>query len=407
MKGLERSLYCGQVRAENIGTTVTLNGWVDRRRDLGGLIFVHLRDREGVVQVVFNPERFPAAHKCAESMRSEYVVAVRGEVCHRPEGNVNSELPTGAVEVVAQEAIVLSEAKTPVFAIEDTTDVAEEIRLAYRYLDLRRAPLQRNLRLRHRLYQVVRRYLDGQGFLEIETPVLGKSTPEGARDYLVPSRVNPGEFFALPQSPQIFKQLLMVAGFDRYFQIVKCFRDEDLRADRQPEFTQIDIEMSFVDTEAVLNTMEGLVVDIFREVQGIDLSRPFPRLTYDEAIRRFGMDKPDLRFGLELLDVGDLFAGSPFRGFAQPLAAGGRAMGLNAKGCGGYSRSQLDQLEEFVKDFGAKGLAWFKIGTDGVQSPVAKFLGEETVQRFRELMGGEVGDLLLLCVDRPKAAADA
>ncbi|MEI8191405.1 MAG: amino acid--tRNA ligase-related protein, partial [candidate division NC10 bacterium] len=237
MKGLERSLYCGQVRVANIGTTVTVNGWVDRRRDLGGLIFVHLRDREGVVQVVFNPERFPAAHTCAESMRSEYVVAVRGEVCHRPEGNVNSELPTGAVEVVAQEAIVLSEAKTPVFAIEDTTDVGEEIRLAYRYLDLRRAPLQRNLRLRHRLYQVVRRYLDGQGFLEIETPVLGKSTPEGARDYLVPSRVNPGEFFALPQSPQIFKQLLMVAGFDRYFQIVKCFRDEDLRADRQPEFT--------------------------------------------------------------------------------------------------------------------------------------------------------------------------
>ena len=407
MKGLERSLYCGQVRAANIGATVTLNGWVDRRRDLGGLIFVHLRDREGVVQVVFNPERFPAAHKCAESMRSEYVVAVRGEVCHRPEGNVNSELPTGAVEVVAQEAIVLSEAKTPVFAIEDTTDVAEEIRLAYRYLDLRRAPLQRNLRLRHRLYQVVRRYLDGQGFLEIETPVLGKSTPEGARDYLVPSRVNPGEFFALPQSPQIFKQLLMVAGFDRYFQIVKCFRDEDLRADRQPEFTQIDIEMSFVDTEAVLNTMEGLVVDSFREIGGVDLGRPFPRLTYDEAMRRFGMDKPDLRFGLELQDVGDLFVGSAFRGFAQPLAAGGRAMGLNAKGCGGYSRSQLDQLEEFVKDFGAKGLAWFRIGPDGVQSPVAKFLGEETVQRFRERMGGEEGDLLLLCVDRPKAAADA
>ena len=332
MKGLERSLYCGQVRAANIGTTVTLNGWVDRRRDLGGLIFVHLRDREGIVQVVFNPERFPAAHKCAEGMRSEYVIAVRGEVCHRPEGNVNSELPTGAVEVVAQEAIVLSEAKTPVFAIEDTTDVAEEIRLAYRYLDLRRAPLQRNLRLRHRLYQVVRRYLDGQGFLEIETPVLGKSTPEGARDYLVPSRVNPGEFFALPQSPQIFKQLLMVAGFDRYFQIVKCFRDEDLRADRQPEFTQIDIEMSFVDTEAVLNTMEGLVVESFREIGGIDLGRPFPRLTYDEAMRRYGVDKPDLRFGLELQDVGDLFVGSAFRGFAQPLATGGRAMGLNAKG---------------------------------------------------------------------------
>jgi aspartyl-tRNA synthetase len=407
MKGWERTLYCGEVRAAHAGRIVTLNGWVDRRRDLGGLIFVHLRDREGIVQVVFNPERFAAAHECAEGMRSEFVVAVRGEVCLRPAGMVNMDLPTGEVEVVAQEAMILNEAKTPVFSIEDSTDVAEDLRLTYRYLDLRRAPLQRNLRLRHRFYQVARRYLDAQGFLEVETPVLTKSTPEGARDYLVPSRVNPGQFFALPQSPQLFKQLLMVSGFDRYFQIVKCFRDEDLRADRQPEFTQIDLEMSFVDREDVLSTMEGLVVEIFREVRGLDLPQPFPRLTYDEAMQRFGLDAPDLRFGLELQDVGDLYTGCPFRAFAQPLAAGGRAMALNAKGCGGYPRSQLDQLEDFAKNFGAKGLAWFKIGPEGIQSPVAKFLPEEILQRFRGRMRGEEGDLLLLCVDKPKPAVDA
>src|SRR5512137_365443 len=407
MKGWERTVYCGQVKAAHGEKTVTLCGWVDRRRDLGGLIFVHLRDREGVVQVVFNPEKFPAAHRCAEEMRSEYVVAVRGEVRQRPPESVNPDLPTGAVEVLAHEAIILNDAKTPVFAIEDETSVAEDLRLAYRYLDLRRPPLQRNLRLRHRFYQVTRRYLDSQGFLEVETPVLTKSTPEGARDYLVPSRVNPGEFFALPQSPQLFKQLLMVAGFDRYFQIVKCFRDEDLRADRQPEFTQIDIEMSFVDRDAVLATMEGLIVELFREVRGIEVARPFPRITYDEAIRRFGLDAPDMRFGLELQDVGDLFAGSTFRAFAQPLAAGGRAMALNVKGQGDLTRSQLDQLENFAKGFGAKGLAWFKIGPDGIQSPVAKFLPDAVLQAFRDRMKGEEGDLLLLCVDRPKAAADA
>jgi aspartyl-tRNA synthetase len=407
MTGWERSVYCGQVQAAQVGKTVTLNGWVDRRRDLGGLIFVHLRDREGIVQVVFNPERFPEAHRCAEEMRSEYVVAIRGEVRPRPAESVNDDLHTGAIEVLAHAAIILNDAKTPVFAIADETDVAEDIRLAYRYLDLRRAPLQRNLRLRHRFYQTTRRYLDGQGFVEVETPVLTKSTPEGARDYLVPSRVNPGEFFALPQSPQLFKQLLMVAGFDRYYQIVKCFRDEDLRADRQPEFTQIDIEMSFVDRDAVLATMEGLVVELFRAVRGIELPRPFPRITFDEAIRRFGLDAPDMRFGLELQDVGELFAGCEFRAFAQPLAAGGRAMALRVPGQGEITRSQLDLLENFAKGFGAKGLAWFKVGPDGVTSPVAKFLPATLLQQFRERMGGEPGDLLLLCVDRPKAAADA
>jgi len=403
----KRTLHCGEVRPQQVGAVVTLNGWVDRRRDLGGLIFVHLRDREGVVQVVFNPEQFPAAHECAEAMRSEFVVAVRGEVRVRPEGTVNPAMPTGEVEVLAHEAVVLSEAKTPVFPIEDECGVAEEIRLAYRYLDLRRAPLQRNLRLRHRFYQIVRRYLDARGFLEVETPVLTKSTPEGARDYLVPSRVNPGQFFALPQSPQLFKQLLMVAGFDRYFQIVKCFRDEDLRADRQPEFTQIDVEMSFVDRDDVLEPMEGLVVELFRELRGIELPRPFPRLGYDEAIRRFGLDAPDLRFGLELQEVGELFAGCGFRAFDQALAAGGRALALNVPGQGGISRSQLDGLEAFAKGFGAKGLAWFKQGPEGIVSPIAKFLAPELLARFWARMGAKAGDLVLLCVDRPKAAADA
>jgi aspartyl-tRNA synthetase len=407
MQRWARTMYCGELRAIHVGRVVTLNGWVDRRRDLGGLIFVHLRDREGIAQVVLNPERFAAAHECAKGMRSEFVVAVQGEVARRPPGTENLDLATGEIEVVAHEVMILNEAKTPAFAIEEQSDVAEDVRLTYRYLDLRRGPLQRNLRLRHRFYQVTRRYLDLQGFIEVETPVLTKSTPEGARDYLVPSRVNPGVFFALPQSPQIFKQLLMISGFDRYFQIVKCFRDEDLRADRQPEFTQIDIEMSFVDREAVLTTMEGLVTEIFKEIKGVDLPRPFPRLRYDEAIQRFGLDAPDMRFGWELQDVGDLFAGTSFRAFAQPLQAGGRAMALNAKGCESYSRSQLDQLEEFAKGFGAKGLAWFKIGPDGIQSPITKFLSSEVLARFRERMQGEEGDLLLLSVDKPKAAADA
>ena len=407
MQRWARTMYCGELRAIHVGRVVTLNGWVDRRRDLGGLIFVHLRDREGIAQVVLNPERFAAAHECAKGMRSEFVVAVQGEVARRPPGTENLDLATGEIEVVAHEVMILNEAKTPAFAIEEQSDVAEDVRLTYRYLDLRRGPLQRNLRLRHRFYQVTRRYLDSQGFIEVETPVLTKSTPEGARDYLVPSRVNPGEFFALPQSPQIFKQLLMISGFDRYFQIEKCFRDEDLRADRQPEFTQIDIEMSFVDRETVLTTMEGLITEIFKEIKGVDLPRPFPRLRYDEAIQRFGLDAPDMRFGWELQDVGDLFAGTSFRAFAQPLQAGGRAMALNAKGCEGYSRSQLDQLEEFAKGFGAKGLAWFKIGPDGIQSPITKFLSSEVLARFRERMQGEEGDLLLLSVDKPKVAADA
>ncbi|MFA5026455.1 MAG: aspartate--tRNA ligase [Candidatus Methylomirabilota bacterium] len=407
MREWRRSGYCGELRTADVGRAVTLAGWVDKRRDLGGLIFVHLRDREGIVQAVFNPERFAAAHHLAEGMRSEYVVAVRGQVCRRPDGTINPEMPTGEVEVMVEAATIFSEAKTPVFPIEDQTEVAEEIRLAHRYLDLRRAPLQRNFRLRHRFYQTTRRYLDRHGFLEVETPVLTRSTPEGARDYLVPSRVNPGQFFALPQSPQLFKQLLMISGFDRYFQIVKCFRDEDLRADRQPEFTQIDIEMSFVDRDDILETMEGLVAELFRELKGIELPRPFPRLGFDEAIRRFGLDAPDLRFGLELQDVGELFVGSGFRAFEQALGAGGRAMAMNVKGQGSLTRSQLDQLEAFAKGFGAKGLAWFKLGPDGIVSPIAKFLSADLLQRFRERMQGEEGDLLLLCVDRPKVAADA
>ncbi len=406
MTGWQRTIYAGQIQTSHAGSRVTLNGWVDRRRDLGGLIFVHLRDREGIVQVVFNPERFPAAHAVAEAMRAEFVIAVRGQVAPRPEGTENPDFATGAVEVMAEEAVILNEAKTPVFAIADETGVSEETRLTYRYLDLRRRPLQRNLKLRHRLYQVTRRYLDRQGFLEVETPVLTKSTPEGARDYLVPSRVNPGEFFALPQSPQLFKQLLMVSGFDRYFQIVRCFRDEDLRADRQPEFTQIDIEMSFVDRDTVLDTMEGLVGEIFREIQGIELPRPFPRLPYADAISRFGVDKPDLRFGLELTPVEALFRTSAFRAFAEPLAAGGRAVALRVPERAGVSRSQLDQLEAFAKSFGAQGLAWFRVTPDGVEGPVAKFLGREALEGFRSRTGAVAGDLLLLCVDRAPVAAD-
>jgi aspartyl-tRNA synthetase len=382
-------------------------GWVQRRRDHGGLIFVDLRDREGIVQTVFNPERYPQAHEVARRMRSEFVVAVSGTVRARPTGTENAALPTGAIEVEVREARVLSEAKPPVFAIEEETDVAEEIRLTYRYLDLRRPPMLRNLRLRHRAYQAVRGYLDRHGFIEVETPVLTRSTPEGARDYLVPSRVYPGHFYALPQSPQLFKQLLMIAGFDRYYQIVKCFRDEDFRADRQAEFTQIDIEMSFVDRDDVLTVMEGLVAAIF-EAAGMPAVRtPLPRLSYREAIERFGLDAPDTRFEMELRDLTDLLRGVEAKVFAEPIARGGVVKGMNAKGTASFSRVQIDALVEVAKGFGAKGLAWFKVGTDGVQSPLAKFLEPMIIDRLRERLKGEEGDLLLLVADQPKLASEA
>jgi aspartyl-tRNA synthetase len=381
---------------------------VQRRRDHGGLIFVDLRDREGLVQVVFGPETGPAAHEAAKRLRGEFVVAVTGEVVRRPAGTANAALPTGQVEVRATAAEILNEARTPVFPIEEDSSVAEDLRLTYRYLDLRRPPLQRNLRIRHRAYQVVRGYLAGQGFLEIETPVLTKSTPEGARDYLVPSRVTPGRFYALPQSPQIFKQLLMVAGYDKYFQIVKCFRDEDLRADRQPEFTQIDVEMAFVDREDVLQAMEGLIVELFREVKSVTLATPFRRLPYGEALARFGLDKPDLRFGLELTDASDLFRDSGFKPFAEAVAAGGHVKGIRVPGFAEpLTRKVMDEHTEFVKAFGAKGLTSFKVGSEGLTSPAGKFLTPEALGALARRFGAEPGDALLLLADQPPTVAEA
>ncbi len=406
--GLQRSHYCGAVRASDAGRTVRLVGWVQRRRDHGGLIFVDLRDREGIVQVVFGPEIGATAYEVARRLRGEFVVAVTGEAVRRPAGTENAALPTGEIEVRGAAAEILNEARTPVFPIEDDSSVAEDLRLTYRYLDLRRPPLQRNLRVRHRAYQVVRRYLDAQGFLEIETPVLTKSTPEGARDYLVPSRVNPGAFYALPQSPQIFKQLLMVAGYDKYFQIVKCFRDEDLRADRQPEFTQIDVEMAFVDREDVLAAMEGLVVELFREVKGVTLATPFRRLSYPEALARFGLDKPDLRFGLELTDATDLFRGSAFVPFAEAVASGGQVKGIRVPGFAEpLTRKVMDELTEFVKAFGAKGLTSFKMGPDGLTSPAARFLTPGTLSGLANRFGAAPGDALLLLADAPAVVAEA
>jgi aspartyl-tRNA synthetase len=404
---LVRTDYCGRLDTSHLGKQVVLMGWVQRRRDHGGLIFVDVRDREGIVQTVFNPERKPEAHEVAHRMRSEFVVAVRGTVHPRPPGTENPSLPSGAIEVAVEEAWILSESKPPVFAIEDESDVSEEIRLAYRYLDLRRPSMLRNLRLRHRSYQAVRGYLDRHGFIEVETPVLTRSTPEGARDYLVPSRLNPGQFYALPQSPQLFKQLLMVAGFDRYYQIVKCFRDEDLRADRQPEFTQIDIEMSFVDREGVLSMMEGLVVALFEAAGKPPLQTPFPRLTYREAIQRFGLDAPETRFGMELCDLTDVMRGVGAKVIAEPIAKGGVVKGINAKGIASFSRAQLDSLVDYVKGFGAKGLAWFKCAADGMESPLVKFLGPMVLERLQERLKGEEGDLLLLVADQPKVAAES
>ncbi|MDE2060494.1 MAG: aspartate--tRNA ligase [candidate division NC10 bacterium] len=406
MGRLKRTEYCGLLRQDHLGNSVVLMGWVHRRRDHGGLIFIDLRDREGIAQTVFNPEHHPEAHEVARRMRAEFVVAIRGRVQARPPGTANALLPTGAIEVVVEEAQILNEAKPPVFPIEEQTDVAEEIRLTYRYLDLRRQSMVRNLRLRHKASQAVHGYLDRHGFVEVETPMLTRSTPEGARDYLVPSRLNPGEFYALPQSPQLFKQLLMVAGIDRYYQIVRCFRDEDLRADRQPEFTQIDMEMSFVDREDVLSVTEGLVAALFEAAGKPSLPRPFPRLTYAEAIDRFGLDAPDTRFGMELADLTEILRGVEAKAFAEPIAGGGVVKGMNVKGCASFSRAQIDGLVDCAKGFGAKGLAWFKVSADGIQSPLAKFLGPIILTRLAERLKGEKGDLLLLVADRVKTAAE-
>ncbi len=400
-----RDVYCGEVKKAQIGEIVTLNGWVQRRRDHGKLIFLDLRDRSGLIQVVFNFEHDAIMFKQAEEIRNEFVLAVKGKVVARSRETVNQKLSTGEIEVLAEELIILNRAKTPPFYIEDGVDVDENIRLRYRYLDLRRPEMQKNLFLRHRVSKLVRDYLDKEGFLEVETPMLTKSTPEGARDYLVPSRGNPGSFFALPQSPQLFKQLLMVAGAERYFQIARCFRDEDLRADRQPEFTQIDIELSFCDQELVLSLMEGMMAHVYAGALGEEISAPFPRMTYQEAMERFGSDKPDTRFGLELNDLSAIVNGVDFKVFRQVLAGGGAVKGINAKGCGHFSRRELDELTAFVAQFGAKGLAYMFVEADGsLRSPIAKFFATETLERMVGLMDGEPGDLLLFVADKREVA---
>jgi len=392
---LKRTDYCGKLRSSDAGREVVLMGWVQRRRDHGGLIFVDLRDREGIAQVVFNPEVNPEVHAKAHKIRSEYVLAVKGDVAMRPPESINADLDTGEIEVLTKELRILNVAENPPFLIEDDVEISENVRLKYRYLDLRRPRLQRNLILRHKVAKAVRTHLDSQGFLEIETPVLTRSTPEGARDYLVPSRVNPGRFYALPQSPQLFKQLLMVSGFDRYFQIVKCFRDEDLRMDRQPEFTQIDIEMSFVDVGDIQKTMEGMMVFIFGEVLDIDLPIPFPVLGYDEALDRYGTDKPDIRFGLELKEISDLVKESGFGIFREVVAGAGIVKGITVKGGAAFSRKELDELVAFTQEYGAQGLSWVKVLSKGWQSPIGKFFDPSSKRAIAERMAAEEGDLML------------
>jgi aspartyl-tRNA synthetase len=403
----KRSHYCGTITAADIGSEVMLMGWAHRRRDHGGLIFIDLRDREGLAQIVFDPAVNSATHAKAEAVRSEYVLAIKGKVIPRPEGTVNPNLRTGEVEVVVSECKLLNPSKTLPFTLDDYVDVAENIRLKYRYLDLRRPQLQENIILRSKVAQTTRRYLSDNGFLEIETPFLTKSTPEGARDFLVPSRINRGQFYALPQSPQIFKQILMISGYDRYFQVVRCFRDEDLRADRQPEFTQIDCEMSFIDREDIITMMEGLIATVFRETKGVEIQLPVPRMTYQESIRRFGVDNPDLRFGLELCELTDLVKGAGFKVFADVAAGGGIIKGLNAKGCAGFSRKEIDDLTEFVKIYGAKGLAYVKMENGEWHSPIAKFFAPEEIAAMNGAFGAEDGDLLLFVADKPKVVNDS
>lgn len=399
---------CGELGDSHIGQGVTLAGWVHRQRSHGGVLFVDLRDRSGIVQVTFNQQKSEAALAIAAEARAEWVLQVRGKVQHRPAGLENVEMPTGSIEVEAAEVVVLNRSKTPPFYIDRETGEAEALRLKYRYLDLRRERMKRNLVLRHRVVKFIRDFLSGRGFVEIETPILTKSTPEGARDYLVPSRVHPGSFYALPQSPQQLKQLLMVAGFERYFQIARCFRDEDSRGDRQPEFSQLDLEMSFVEREDILQLIEELYTRLVEEVSDKKLLfKPFPRLTYREAMDRFGKDNPDLRFGMELIDISDLVAESDYGVFSRAVAEGGQVKGIRAQGLGGYSRKQLDELAGLVATHGAKGLAWLAIQEGGFRSSFAKYLSDEVVAAIVERMEGQPGDLLLFVADRPAVVAEA
>jgi aspartyl-tRNA synthetase len=400
-----RTQTCGQLRSSEVGQSVRLMGWVQQRRDHGSLIFIDVRDRTGLTQVVFNAERNAGVHQSAHALRPEFVVTVGGVVAARPAESKNPDLPTGEIEVLVDSLEILNEAKTPPFQIEDDAEVTEVLRLKYRYLDLRRPKMQRLLGLRHAVAQHVRAFLNAEGFLEVETPVLTKSTPEGARDYLVPSRVNPGSFYALPQSPQLFKQVLMAAGVDRYYQIARCFRDEDLRNDRQPEFTQIDLEMSFVDREQVMSLMERMIAGVFREAAGIDLAPPFPRMTYAEAMGRYGSDKPDLRFGMPLHDMSDFAARSTFKVFKDAVAKGGIVKALIVKGGASMARSRIDALGETAKSFGAKGLAWVKIAGEGqIESVIAKFLDARSLRAG--LPDAAVGDLILFGADTPTVVHD-
>ncbi len=404
---MRRTHTCNQLGAEDVGREVVLAGWVLRRRDHGGVIFVDLRDREGITQVVFNPEVDETVHQKAHDIRSEYVLCVRGNVEKRPEGMTNPNLATGEIEILVTELRILNAAKTPPFMIEDEVEVSESLRLKFRHLDLRRPQLQQNIIRRHKASVSVRNYLVNNGFLEIETPVLTRSTPEGARDYLVPSRVNPGLFYALPQSPQLFKQLLMISGFDRYYQIVRCFRDEDLRADRQPEFTQIDMELSFVGEEDVMAVAEGLMAALFKDVLDKTLVMPFPRLSYDEAMARYGLDKPDVRFGLELKDVSDIVAGSGFKVFADSVKKGGMVKALNAKGCMDFSRKEIDDLTALAAVYQARGLAWIKVREDGWQSPIVKFFTEDEKASLAQQLDMQVGDLVFFVADKTKIVNEA
>jgi aspartyl-tRNA synthetase len=399
MQYKKRTHTCGELRARDAGVNVTLTGWVDFQRDLGGVIFVVVRDRYGKTQVVFNPQNNSQLHQQAASLRSEDVISVSGKVNHRPDGMVNPNMPTGEIDITAEELTIITKADVPPFAITDDVTASEELRLQYRYLDLRRPSMQKNFLTRHKMYQITRKYYDELKFIEVETPILMKSTPEGARDYLVPSRVHHGKFYALPQSPQTYKQLLMVAGMDRYFQIVKCFRDEDLRADRQPEFTQIDVEMSFVDEEDIYQVTEGLMKRFFMEIKGIDIQLPFPRLTYKEAIETYGSDKPDTRFDLKFTNISELVQESGFKVFADVVKKGGVVAGFVAPQCANYSRSQLDLLTDLAKKLGAGGLVWMKVTADTVESPIEKFIGKEVLTAIKNKMKANVGDLILLISD--------
>ncbi|MCF6408622.1 aspartate--tRNA ligase [Pseudalkalibacillus salsuginis] len=403
-----RTHHCGKLTEQEIGVEVQLKGWVQKRRDLGGLIFIDLRDRSGIVQVVFNPETSKEAADLAERVRSEYVLDVVGTVVGRDESTINENIETGRIEIRAEKVEILNAAKTPPFVISDKEEITEDVRLRYRYLDLRRPFMQETLKTRSKVTKLIRDFLDGYEFLEIETPMLTKSTPEGARDYLVPSRVNPGHFYALPQSPQIFKQLLMVSGIERYYQIVRCFRDEDLRADRQPEFTQVDIETSFMDKEDLFKMTEEMIRKIMQETKGITLETPIPRMTYEEAIGRYGSDKPDTRFGMELVNVSSLVEGSDFKVFVSTVENGGFVKGINVSGhADQFSRKDIDQLTDFVKVYGAKGLAWLKVEEEGLKGPIAKFFDEGLQKELIRAFNAKPGDLLLFVADQPKVVAES